>query len=225
MNVKADVSKDVKAAFFDEFFNEFSKYPFGSMTKRDLECFIFSFMDRNGLIEGSCNRDRAYSLGINTTRLNSYMVDSNIKFGKKSDENSVATIILDKQKLQNISYEDNWFIFAEENPVLREDFIQAMKNKGYYTDTSYNKEIIKVKAVAILDFITEKKDKNLLAQLASKADFENQKLKDYFISQKTWKDISKDLFVMLKESEKDAITLLMTAAKYSLELLKAKRNK
>ena len=41
MNVKADVSKDVKEAFFDEFFNEFSKYPFGSMTKRDLECFIF----------------------------------------------------------------------------------------------------------------------------------------------------------------------------------------
>ena len=153
------------------------------------------------------------------------MVDSNIKFGKKSDENSVATIILDKQKSQNISYEDNWFIFAEENPVLREDFIQAMKNKGYYTDTSYNKEIIKVKAVAILDFLTEKKDKNLLAQLASKADFENQKLKDYFISQKTWKDISKDLFVILKESEKDAIKLLMTAAQYSLELLQAKRNK
>ena len=72
---------------------------------------------------------------------------------------------------------------------------------------------------------TEKKDENLLKQLASKADFENQKLKDYFISQKTWKDISKDLFVMLKESEKDAITLLMTAAQYSCELLKAKINK
>lgn len=100
-----------------------------------------------------------------------------------------------------------------------------MKNKGYYTDTSYNKEIIKVKAVAILDFLTEKKDEKLLKQLASNADFENQKLKDYFISQKTWKDISKDLFVMLKESEKDAIKLLMTAAQYSLELLQAKRNK
>ena len=100
-----------------------------------------------------------------------------------------------------------------------------MKNKGYYTDTSHNKEIIKVKAVAILDFLTETKDENLLTQLASKAEFENQKLKDYFISQKTWKDISKDLFVILKESEKDAITLLMTAAQYSLELLNAKRNK
>ena len=64
-----------------------------------------------------------------------------------------------------------------------------------------------------------------MKQLASKADFENQKLKEYFISQKTWKDIPKDLFVMLKESEKDAITLLMTAAQYSLELLKAKINK
>ena len=64
-----------------------------------------------------------------------------------------------------------------------------------------------------------------MAQLASKAGFENQKLKDYFISQKTWKDISKDLFVILKESEKDAIKLLMTAAQYSLELLQAKRNK
>ena len=94
-----------------------------------------------------------------------------IRNQEKADENSVATIILDKLKSQNISYEDNWFIFAEENPVLREDFVQAMKNKGYYTDTSHNKEIIKVKAVAILDFLTEKKDENLLKQLASKADF------------------------------------------------------
>lgn len=64
-----------------------------------------------------------------------------------------------------------------------------------------------------------------MTQLVSKTDFENKKLKDYFISQKKWKDISKDFFVMLKESEKDAIKLLMTAAQYSFELLQAKRNK
>ena len=51
--------------------------------------------------------------------------------------------------------------------------------------------------------------------------FVNSVLTDFF----SGLDISKDFFVMLKESEKDAIKLLMTAAQYSFELLQAKRNK
>lgn len=225
MNIKIGIKKTFKEDFFDEFFNEFKKYPFGSMSKRDLECLIFSLMEKNGLIDGNNNRDKAYNLGINATRLNSYIIDANVKFGKKADENSIAEMILNKLQSKSVSYEDNCFIFAEENPVLREDFIQAMKNKGYYTDTSYNKEIIKVKAVAILDFLTELKDIDLLKKVTEKADFENQKLKDYFISQKTWKDIAKDVFGILKESEHDAIKLLSIAAQYSFEFLKAKQKK
>ena len=222
MNIKDGNKETFKQDFFDGFFNEFKKYPFGSMSKRDLECLIFSLMDENGLIEGSNNRDKAYNLGINTTRLNSYMVDANVKFGKKADENSITEMILNKLQSKSVSYEDNCFIFAEENPVLREDFIQAMKNKGYYTDTSHNKEIIKVKAVAILDFLTDSKDTKLLKELSNKTEFENQKLKDYFISQKSWKDIAKDVFEILKDSDGDAIKLLMAAAQYSSEFVKAK---
>ncbi|WP_407399871.1 hypothetical protein [Treponema sp.] len=222
MNIKDGSKENFKQDFFDGFFNEFTKYPFGSMSKRDLECLIFSLMDENGLIEGSNNRDKAYNLGINTTRLNSYMVDANVKFGKKADENSITEMILNKLLSNSVTYEDNYFIFAEENPVLREDFIQAMKNKGYYTDTSHNKEIIKVKAVAILDFLTESKETKLLKRMSDKADFENQKLKDFFISQKSWKDIAKDVFGILKDSEGDAIKLLTAAAQYSSEFVKAK---
>lgn len=224
MNIKDGNKETFKQDFFDGFFNEFKKYPFGSMSKRDLECLIFSLMDENGLIEGSNNRDKAYNLGINTTRLNSYMVDANVKFGKKADENSITEMILNKLLSNSVTYEDNYFIFAEENPVLREDFIQAMKNKGYYTDTSHNKEIIKVKALAILEFLTEteSKNENLLVDLRNKAEFENQKLKDYFISQKSWKDIAKDVFGILKDSEGDAIKLLTAAAQYSSEFVKAK---
>lgn len=221
MNVRKEIGETAKKDFFDGFFKEFMKYPFGSMSKRDLDCLIFSLMEENDLIEGNNNRDKAYNLGINTTRLNSYMVDANVKFGKKADENSITEMILNKLLSNSVTYEDNYFIFAEENPVFREDFIQSMKNKGYYTDTSHNKEIIKVKAVAILDFLTESKETKLLKEMSDKADFENQKLKVFFISKKSWKDIAKDVFGILKDSEGDAIKLLTAAAQYSWEFVKA----
>lgn len=225
MNIKKETKDEEKIGFFDGFFEEFQKYPFGSMAKRDLECLIFSLMEKINLIEGTNNRDKAYNLGINATRLNSYIVDANVKFEKKANENESAQMILDKLKNKNVTYEDSYFIFVEENPVFREDFIQAMKNKGFFTDTSHNKEIIKVKAIALLDFLTDSSDVSVLKELIDKADFNDDKLKNYFINQKNWKDIGKDLLGHLKDSEGDALKLLTTTAQYSFDFVKAKKNK
>ena len=133
--------------------------------------------------------------------------------------------ILEKLESENdVTFEDGYFIFSEENPVLREDFIQSMKEKGFYTDTSHNKEIIKVKAIALLAFLTDGSDISVLKELVQKSDFNNEKLKKYFISQKTWKDVTKDLLDIFKESEGDAKKILFNAASYSLDILNAKYN-
>lgn len=221
MNIKS-AKKKIKEDFYDDLMTELSKYPFGSMPKRDLECLLFYLLNKHDLIEGKCNRDKSYCLGLTSARLNSFYIDSNAKFGKKGNEVESVMKILEKLKNEtDVSYEDGYFIFSEENPVLREDFIQAMKDKGFYTDTSHNKEIIKVKAIALLAFLTGSSDVSVINDLVQRTEFNNQILKKYFLNHKNWNDIAGDLLDIFRNSDKDAVSILSNAAFYCFDLLKA----
>ena len=222
----SNVQSEQKASFFDQFMDEFMKYPFGSMPKRDLECLIFSLFEKNGFVKGSNIREKSYKLGINYTRYNSYLTDSNVKFGQERNVEKSVKEILNKLKDKNdVTYEDGVFIFSEENPVIRDDFIQAMKDSGFYTDTSFNKEIVKVKAVALLEFITNSKNVPELTDLINNASFNNKKVENYLLSQKTWKDIGKDLLTILKNSDGDALKLISCAANYGIRQIEANISK
>lgn len=215
-----------KQVFFDQFMDEFMKYPFGSMPKRDLECLIFSLFEKNGFVKGSTIREKAYKLGINYTRYNSYLIDSNVKFGQERNvEKSVKEILNKLKDKKDVTYVDDVFIFSEENPVIRDDFIQAMKRRGFYTDTSFNKEIVKVKAVALLEFITNSKNVPELKDLINNANFNNKKIENYLSNQKTWKDIGKDLLTILKNSDGDALKLISCAASYGIRQIEANISK
>jgi hypothetical protein len=44
-------------------------------------------------------------------------------------------------------------VFSVEDPVKKGDFFQAMKDNGFYADTSFSDEIIKVNDSALLSFL------------------------------------------------------------------------
>lgn len=222
MKVKK-IDDSEKVQFYDDFIAQLEKYSFGSLQKRDLDCLLFHLFDKYKVIEGETNRDKSYNLGINLTRLNSYITDSNVKFASKSKAEDSVLKILEKLKNQkNVTFEDGVFIFSEENPVLRNDFTQAMKDKGFYTDTSHNKEIIKVKAVALLEFIIDGKDFSIVKDLIEKSDLNNEKLKNYLINQKDFRTLGKEFLSILKESQGDAIKLLADLSSFGLEIWNAK---
>lgn len=66
------------------------------MPKRDLDCLIFHLFEKYKLIEGNSNRQKTYNLNISETKIKSYIIDSNAKYGK---------------------------INQEENPVIKADFV------------------------------------------------------------------------------------------------------
>lgn len=210
--------------FFMDFFSEFKKFPFGSMPKRDLDCLIFHLLEKYNLAEGKTNREKAYNLNISETKLKSYIVDSNAKYGKRCQEESVSAIILKIEGGTKVLLEGDCIVFFEENPVVKADFIQALKDEGFYTDTSFNKEIIKVRAASFLAFSLSKKLLNTekLLEILNSGKTEKEKIKEFENTNKSAKEIMADIFEILKKQEKFNIKTFIELFSYGKEVSAAK---
>ena len=227
MNIKDSDGEEKKAAFFDDFMEKCKKYPLGSMPKRDLDCLIFFLLKKHGLIPGTTNRDKAYSLGISETKFKSYLVDADAKFGERDPEESIRRIF---GKLNGgesgASVEGDTLVFVEEDPVVKADFSQAMKEAGFYTDTSFNSEIIKVKAASFLSFARAKgylADDKILAILNTDKD-DADKIQNFKDANKSMKDIMQDVFGILKGQEKFGIQTLAKLFTYVSGVVQAKHD-
>lgn len=213
------------AAFGREFIEHLKPYPFGGMPKRDLDCLIFSLLKAHDLIHGKMNRDKAYSLGISESKYKSLLVDSDAKFGgERKPEESVKKIF---EKLggnkPGVSLEGDTLVFVEEDYIVKDDFTYAMKEAGFYTDTSFNGEIIKVKAASFLAFASDKgyigEDKILELLLKDKTD--ERQIETFKKSKKTWKDMAQDVFGILREHGAFDIHAFLDVGEYVAGVVKA----
>jgi hypothetical protein len=150
------------AEFSRDFLDYYGKVSFGAIGKRDFECLLLYLLLKHGLVSGETNRELANVLEINETKLKAYLVDIHYKFEKDSADRNVHAVIQDilVNRSKKMNHENGYFIFSVENPVQRIDFEQAMKNEGFYTDTSFNREIVKVKDYALFAFLNALKNKN-----------------------------------------------------------------
>ena len=162
MNIQANFSAKVAKEFCTDFFVQLEKYPFASMEKRDLDCLVFFLLEKHKLITGINNREKARNLGISETKLKSYLIDSHAKYGKDEKEENLISLL---NKLVHTAKADgpavqatidgDYLIFIEEDPIIKADFVQSLKEKGFYTDSSFNNEIVKVKVASFLAFLLE----------------------------------------------------------------------
>jgi hypothetical protein len=153
MNINAGSAQ--KTAFFDDFFGELAKVPFGAMAKRDLDWFLLNLMLKHDVVKYESNRKLANALCVNETRLKGYLVDMRYKYGQDQQEANVRAIITDIfiNGSTKVSYDDGYFVFSVEDPVKKLDFFQAMKDNGVHADTSFSDEIVKVTDYALLSFL------------------------------------------------------------------------
>lgn len=211
--------------FFMDFFSEFKKFPFGSISKRDLECLIFHLFAKYNLAEGNTNREKAYNLNISETKLKSYIVDSNVKYGKRNQDESVSAVISKIKGGTKLLVEGDCIVFFEENPVVKADFIQALKDEGFYTDTSFNKEIIKVRVSSFFAFSLSKNLLNTekLIEIINSEKTEKEKIKEFENINKSAKEIMADIFEILKKQEKLNIKTFIELFSYGKEVSAAKQ--
>lgn len=226
MELNKEYAKNVPEDFFNGFIKEISKYPLGGMSKRDLDCLIFYLLKECELIPGDTNRESAYSLNISESKYKSYLVDSDAKFEKNHDQKASVERIFGKLKDggSGVSVDGDTLVFFEDDPVVQADFVQDMKSAGFYADTSFNKELIRVKAVSFLLYARKKdrlNDKTVLA-IFNKDKADKDKLETFVNSQKTAQDIMVDVFGILKRQENFGIKTIAELFGYAADVAKSK---
>jgi hypothetical protein len=222
MKLKTDIqsiSAADKAAFFDGFFAEFCKVPFGSMGKRDMECLLIKMLYDRSLIETAANRQAANALGINETRLKGYLADARYKYRADSLEANITRILAmlageNGERLALNDEKDGTFTFVLEDPVLRLDLSQALKALGHYTDGSFNSELVRIKNYALLALLLKygKADERLYKAIAERAGEHEKDLRAY--PKKTTSPLAwtKKVFEYVTENHLELIGLVLNVA-------------
>ncbi len=220
----SDTSNRFYKDIFTDFIEEFQKFPFGSMPKRDLDCLIFHLFEKYKLIEGNSNRQKAYNLNISETKLKSFIIDSNAKYGKSNQEENLKIILSKLSDETKVSVDGEYLVFVEENPVIKADFVQGLKDEGFYTDSSFNNELVKVKIASFISFALSKNmlDKEKLLKIVNSGKTEEDKISDLKNSNKDFKEISKDIFNILKSQENFGIKTIVDLISYGKDIALAK---
>jgi hypothetical protein len=204
----ADIPADKKTAFFDDFFTEFSRMPFGSMAKRDLECYLLMLLYEHELIPTGSNRAAANSLGVNESRLKTYRLDGRYKYQKDNKDANVRQVLsmIIAETIRPESKGDT-VQFALENPVWRADLFQALKDLGYYADTGFNAELVKIRDYAFLALLVQYcgKEQDVFRKIIGTAQADAKEVEQVLKPGKTLMKRSDLLIAYIKEHHHDLL--------------------
>jgi hypothetical protein len=217
MRLRDGLAGPARERFFDLFFAEYCKVPFGTIGKRDLECLLLHCLREAGLVDDSSSRALANALGVNESRLKGYLVDIRYKYRADDMAANVRALIdgIFARELTKVSHEDGKYAFAIEDPVVKLDFEQAMKEVGYFADGSFNREVVRVRDYALIAFLFRynRSDDTYdsFKALLKKAAAGEKELLEILSRPKTWLDRAKDL-VEAAGSAYDKVALLRKLA-------------
>lgn len=229
MNLNLENSAAVQE-FGQEFLKEFSKFPFGSMPKRDVECLIFHLLEKHKIMNGDDNRSKSENLSITESRLKSYALDADVKYGSPNLEENVRRLMerlcnsKDAGLHTNVWVDDSYVVFIEENPVIKRDFAQALKKSGYYTDTSFNTELVKVRTASFIAFALEEMSvtKENIAGILKSSEVEENLFESIDFESKDFKEICSDVFGILRNQESSGINTALNFVDYFSKLVKSR---
>lgn len=123
---------------------EYLNRGFGSMNKNDFEVWIFNYLLRNDL-NAQSNYDISVELGIPESKVKRLRYEASLKYGNPKDKtqyNKAFLSLLDNVNLKKGS--GNIIQFAVEDIQLRKYLDSILKKKGFFSDTSFNTEIVSI---------------------------------------------------------------------------------
>jgi hypothetical protein len=147
-------------------------------------------------------------LGINETKLKGYLIDGRYKYNSDEKEQNIQTIIdwIKEGKIKP-DYENSVFSFVLEDPVLRLDFSQSLKDIGYFEDTSFNRELVKVQDYAFFAFLMNNRktetQNGLIKEIADRTALPLKELKKNINENTPPLEKAKNIITNIRDSAKD----------------------
>lgn len=125
--------------------DSYLEHGFGSMNKNDFEVFIFSYLVKeHAVYKDKSNFELSILLRIPESKVKRLRYESDLKYSSKDNDNNGLknrlNKVLSKAKLKFKDKQQIQFII--EDVYLRSYLDDCLKKNGYFSDTSFNREIV-----------------------------------------------------------------------------------
>jgi len=160
MSKKIELTESEKIEFAEQFLERFLEHGFGTMIKREMDILIFKNLYQSlTFFKSKRNYDIANELKISETKVKSLIIETNLKYrsmDKKEALKKIAKKLFTayENKIINDDKEKE-FRFVLEDPFLKREFEDAAKIHGYFTDGSFNSEIIRIAPIPFIRIFLE----------------------------------------------------------------------
>ncbi|MCM8535020.1 MAG: hypothetical protein NE334_03700 [Lentisphaeraceae bacterium] len=151
MNRKVNLNNAEKFAV--AFLDEYLARGMGSLQKRDLDVLVFSLLSKDGVFGEDLNTfQAARMLQLSEARVRNLYFESQLKYDRYTDEQAVEDFVdLVSKGLFEASSGSVTFIIRE--PMLKQYFEEWVSNHNGFTDSSFNKQLVKVSRDLLVEIL------------------------------------------------------------------------
>lgn len=140
--------------FAKEFLERYLHNGFGMMNKGELETLIFYLLRKDESFRKMSIFDLSRTLQISETKVRKLIYDSDLRYGKTDDEYVINEFFkyLKQGKFQS---ESNKIMFPIDNKVVRSAIDDKLRSLGYFSDTSFNRDVFAIQIDAFIELIND----------------------------------------------------------------------
>lgn len=140
--------------FAKEFIGKYLRNGFGMMNKVELETLIFYLLRKDESFRKMSIFETSRTLHISEAKVRKLIYDSDLRYGKTDDEYIVNEFFkyLKQGKFQS---ESKKIMFPIDNKVVRSAIDDKLRSLGYFSDTSFNRDIFSIQIDAFVELIND----------------------------------------------------------------------
>ena len=158
----SEKNKEEIAKVLKDILSFYTNPSLGSVSKREFEAFVVYRLIDAGILEQTPYKV-ARQLGISPSRAKSLLLDCSIKYKNDEDlENKLKEIL--KNPITE-KFEQDIVMLEITDPAAYELFKEKLQAKRILADTSFNKNILRMKVDAFIDIISDYVDEEVKGRL------------------------------------------------------------
>lgn len=182
-SIQTAVSKSAAAVKFASTFLDGYLLPaFGTRSKSETDLLVFSALIAAGAIDPDAPVfETARSLNITPARVRNLLLNWQLRSTTVVDLRQAFAKALRRTRF---SKDGTLLAFGIENPLLKEEIVASLKRKGFFSDASFSKEIIRLPVEALVEFLDEILDDK------TKEDVRSALIKDKQLPDKSFKALA-----------------------------------
>ena len=137
---KADINGFNYEQFADSLFGLYQQNSFGSVSKRELDLFLFANFKKMGRIQGCFSWDIAQELKISKSKAQSLLYESELRY-RSQDDKELIQCALDKIP----QFIDKGVVsLVVDNRYVRDCMRSFLSKKGFISDLSFASDVVKM---------------------------------------------------------------------------------